>query len=271
MIRQPKPADWEIFYGLAAEEGWRVPQVERQLLMGPWSDYAQVLEVDSNFAGLVTAVGHEQSGWIGNLIVPAHLRGRGYGGRLFLAALDDLADRSISKVWLTASAQGQPLYEKSGFVAVDRVERWVSMSREMTCSSVESGTTTEKTLRDGDRMAWGENRSVLLDHLLEHGQPFACDDSVALLQKGPDMQMIGPWYSQNGCPRASRLLLQGLLAAADPSIEIVADLLASSPLRQLLAAAGFERIGETALMVHGEQHVTNLGMMVSLASLGSLG
>lgn len=271
MIRQPKPADWEIFYGLAAEEGWRVPQVERQLFMGPWSDCAKVLEVDGNFAGLVTAVAHEHSGWIGNLIIPPRLRGRGYGGKLFLAARDDLADRGISKVWLTASALGQTLYEKSGFATVDRIERWVLVRRAAFPSGLGSKNSVEKTLWDADRMAWGEDRTNLLKQLSRQDQLFTCDDSVALLQKGADVQIIGPWYSQSACPRANRQLLQELLAAADPNIEIVADLLASSPLRQLLAAAGFARSGETALMMHGKGHTTNLERMVSLASLGSFG
>ena len=271
MIRQANPSDWELFFGLASDEGWRVPMVERQLFMGPWSDYARVLEFDGDFAGLVTIVPHQQSGWIGNLIVPPHFRNRGYGARLFQAALDDLVNRDLSTFWLTASAQGQPIYEKVGFVVVDRVERWIALPGEHRYAREWGKTTAEKTLRACDRAAWGEDRRGLLDRLLLRGQVFACDGSVALLQKGPDVQIIGPWYSQSNCQRANRQLLQVLLATADSKIEIVADLLASSPLRRQLAAAGFEKTGEAALMIRGEPHAIQLEMIVSLASLGSLG
>ena len=271
MIRQPTPSDWRQFCKLARTEGWRVPQFELQLFQEHWPHAARVLEVDSGFAGLVTTVAHEQSGWIGNLIVPPHLRGQGYGGRLFQAALDELTERGMSKFWLTASAQGQPLYERSGFVAVDRIERWLSVKRKPSCDEPGSRAVAEQKLRDCDQLAWGEDRKVLLDKLSAHGRIFARDDSVALLQKGADLQIIGPWYSQSSCPRANRQLLQELLAAADPDVEIVVDLLASSPLRQLLAAAGFTRTGAVALMVRGEPHAANLGIMVSLASLGSSG
>jgi len=85
------------------------------------------------------------------------------------------------------------------------------------------------------------------------------------------MQILGPWYSPNLCPRANRRLLQQALAVADPTREIVADLLASSPLRQLLAGAGLSPAGMNLLMVRGSHSAVDLRMLVTLASLGSMG
>jgi predicted GNAT family N-acyltransferase len=216
-------------------------------------------------------VAHEQSGWIGNLIVPQALRGRGYGVMLFRWALAALAERDMKTCWLTASELGRPIYEKSGFLVVNEVERWVCPPRKGFDRRVNEPLLARQALRECDRSAWSEHRDALLDHLLESGQVFACDDALALLQKGQDMQILGPWYSRSLCPRANRRLLQQALAAADPSVEIVADILASSPLRQLLAATGFTLSGHNRLMMKGTSPVVDLNAMVALASLGSVG
>lgn len=271
MIRSAKASDWPLFHRMADDEGWRVPQFELRQFLGPWSSCAWALEIDQAFSGLVTAVPYERSGWIGNLIVSPRLRGRGYGDRLFRAASETLANQGVTLQCLTASQQGRPLYEKYGFVTVDTIERWASPGRGPAAHSEVDVFVAEQRLRCCERSAWGEQRASLLDGLVAHGRIFACDDAVALLQQDRQMQVLGPWYAPNACPRANRRLLQEVLAAADTSIEVVADTLSSSPLRPLLLAAGFERCGETVLMMKGDLHVVNMSMMVTLASLGSVG
>jgi GNAT superfamily N-acetyltransferase len=270
-VRAVQPDDWLHFYALAEEEGWRVPQIERSLLQGEWSNCVHVLETASTFAGLVTAVAHQQSGWIGNLIVPRSLRGRGFGGILFNAALAALTDCGVSNCWLTASELGRPLYEKLGFVAVDQIERWVSAPPRLRAQVVPAPAGSGKRLLQADKLAWGDSRQVLLEKLAAQGRVFVCDDAVALLQQGTDMQILGPWYSPSLCPRANRQLLQQVLAAADPTLEIVIDLLSSSTLRLLLAAAGFSPVGKNLLMARGSNTAVDLHVQVALASLGSLG
>lgn len=268
-IRRVHQSDWPEFYALAAREGWKVPLFERRLFENSWSGFVQVFE-EGCFGGLVTAVAYEKSGWIGNLIVPRELRGQGIGGRLFRAALSDLEECGLRSCWLTASASGQPLYEKAGFVVVDQVERWV---RKQGLGGGPSGgvkTTAVEALFAADRLAWGENRQSLLSRVSSDGRVFACEDSLALLQRGADMQILGPWYSETHCPRANRQLLLQLLTAADPAIEVVVDILLSSSLRPLLAATGFRPVGCNRLMRKGRERI-DLKTLVSLASLGSLG
>lgn len=118
VVRRLNQSDWELFSSLAGAENWWAPQSELLLFKGPWSQYDQVFD-DDEFCGLVTAVAYEKSAWIGNLIVPHNLRGKGYGSSLFKAALADLAGRGTTSIWLTASDQGRTIYEKEGFVVVD--------------------------------------------------------------------------------------------------------------------------------------------------------
>jgi len=270
-IREPQRLDWQNFFELADNEGWRVPQIEQQLLQEGWAHCVHVLDVDGAFGGLVSAVAHERSGWIGNLIVPQAWRRQGLGTKLFLLALDNLASRGMTSCWLTASDMGLPLYEKSGFRVVDQVERWVYHERKLFGPCEPSNPDDQKALYDFDLSAWGEDRSAFLSYITGKGRTFACDSSVALLQQGTDMQILGPWYSRTFCPVANRRVLEQVLSAADPAVEVVVDTLSSSPIRQILAAASFTRIGSNRLMVKGNAHATDLKMMVSLASLGSVG
>lgn len=270
-IRLAEKSDWDNFQALAELEGWRVPEVERQLFRESWTLFARVMEQGQTFCGLVTSVAYRRSGWIGNLIVPGELRGRGYGSRLFGAALSALQAQGMTSIWLTASESGRPIYEKSGFVAIDEIERWVS------CKRAHFGS-ADSLVKDGgqklvalDRAAWGEDRSALLEALDARGPAYACGDAVALLQREPELQIIGPWYSSTGCPRSNRLLLQKILAEADPNVELVVDVLQSSPIRQLLSATGFSCVGSNALMVQGDTTRVQIKTMVSLASLGSIG
>lgn len=270
-IRPARPSDWIHFCTLAAVEGWRVPQSELQRFQTDWSNFVQVLEIDGGFAGLVTAVPHERSGWIGNLIVPPHLRGRGYGGRLFRAAQKYLTDRGMSTIWLTASEQGRPLYEKFGFVVVERVERWALPAVKRSPGGIKIINVNGDVLTNADRLAWSEKRYSFLERLSPYSQLLVDDGSVALLQKGPDLQIIGPWYSRNPCAQSSRLLLQQLVDTAEPSLEIIVDLFTSSPLHGLFVSAGFVCVGQTDLMALGDVSSVDFKMMVSLASLGSIG
>jgi len=270
-LRVPGAADWQLFFQFADDEGWRIPQIERQLFESVWAHSALVLEKGGQFCGLVTAVAHARSGWIGNLIVPAELRGHGYGSTLFKAALKMLQQQELQTVWLTASALGRPIYEKYGFVAIDRIERWVSPAGALRPESVEVISTSVAVLREADQSTWGENRQIFMDGIARIGQVYACGGATALLQQGQELQVIGPWYTPPVGLSASRRLLQSLLSVSDPEKEVVIDLLTSSIVRPLLAEAGLECVGENLLMVHGEASGIDRSQMVALASLGSVG
>lgn len=269
-IRRVTASDWEIFFRLAGEEGWRVSPAERQLFQGPWAEYAQTLEVDGYMAGFVTAVAHQRSGWIGNLIVPPSLRGHGYGRRLFTKAVDFLDEKEVESLWLTASEQGQPLYEQFGFKSIDQIERWVRTSGGPRAESAGISGGNESLL-DADLVAWGEHRHELLAEVVGFGQTFADEESVVFLQNTGALQILGPWYSHSYRLDNNLILLAQALAAARPEAALVIDLIASSPLRPLLAEAGFTPGGRSELMVRGDWSAVRLEQMVSLASLGSVG
>lgn len=266
-IRTATPADWAVFQRLAAAEDWRISPAERSLFAGPWAGHALVLEADGGWRGFVTAVPHEQSGWIGNLIVPPESRGRGYGRKLFVAAVKHLEKRGVGNLWLTASEQGRPLYEQYGFVKIDEIERW----RGGGAGGGDDGLHNNEALWIADSRAWGEERRELVTAVADHGRAFTAGEAVIFLQQIGELQILGPWYAGETDLRLHRELLRQALAAADPGRELVADTLLSSPLRPLLAEAGFSPSGRAALMVRGGLGAARLERMAALASLGSVG
>ena len=270
IFRHPNQSDWARFSALAHSEKWRVPRTELQLFKGPWAHCVQVLD-DDQFCGLVTAVAYYKSAWIGNLIVPHNLRGKGYGSHLFKSVFADLIERGLSSIWLTASDQGRSIYAREGFVEVDRIERWLlPASRTPLGFPAEEENSSEKLLH-ADHLACGEKRGPLLPVLCHRGKVFAVDGAIALLQTGPDLQIIGPWYSQGASLHAHQELLKMMIAATTSDIPLVVDLLTSSPLPALCASAGFQFTGQTSLMAYGDIESMDLKSIVSLASLGSVG
>lgn len=266
-IRTATPADWAVFQRLAAAENWRISPAERQLFRGSWAGYALALEIDGGWRGFVTAVPHERSGWIGNLIVPPESRGRGYGRKLFVAALKRLERKGLNSLWLTASEDGRPLYEQYGFAKIDEIERWLGWG----VGGDDNGFCNNEGLWLADGRAWGENRRELLMAVAGHGRAFTAGDAVIFLQQVGNMNILGPWYRGESDPCVHRDLLQQALAAATPGQELVVDTLISSSIRPLLAEVGFTPSGRAALMVRGGPGVARLDRMAALASLGSVG
>ena len=270
IVRPVNASDWQQFVALAHVESWRVPQYELQLFQGPWSRFARVAD-DQGFCGLVTAVAYQRSAWLGNLIVPPQKRGRGYGVALFRDALAELVAQGVGSVWLTASVQGQPIYQKVGFIEVGRIERWVRpVSAVLTEMLGQESCQPDELFRE-DRMVWGEDRQPLLSVLVGHGRVFSDESETALLQLWPDLQVIGPWYAKSTNVQQSSQLLESMVAASNPAAELVLDVIAARGLGDALLGAGFKLAGETTLMAYGEASGIDLGSIVSLASLGSIG
>ena len=266
MITPAEADDWLAFMSMAQQEGWRVPQQELALHKNGGSSQSWALRLDNATIGLVTGVRHQASAWIGNLIIASQARGRGYGVALFTHVVKELRAAGVLTLWLTASAQGAPLYQARGFQRVGEVQRWIRK---------EGGSGETALPREGERgaqvdaLVWGDDRRQLLVQLENAGSWMEEGESLALLQQGDDLQIIGPWYGSKQPQDDAKLLLR-LLAAAAPQREVVVDLLANANRQSLLMAAGFTFCGSTSLMVAGPAPV-QWSRLVALATLGRCG
>lgn len=269
-ITAPGTREWDLFGRWADAEGWRVPPGELELYRSSPGGRAFVLKNDDELCGFVTLFAYRLSGWIGNLIVPSEYRGRGYGSRLFDHAAEVLRRRGVENIWLTASEMGRPLYSRRGFATVERIERWV-LNNVGDGGEGNADSVDEEAFFRLDSRIWGESRRTLLAPLRRGGILLMQGGTGALLQAGNGVQILGPWLSEGLCPRENRQVLAAALAAARPRSTLVADVVAGSPVRFLLAAAGFVARGRTELMMQGADSALQVESLVALASLGSMG
>jgi GNAT superfamily N-acetyltransferase len=260
-------ADWQLFLKWAAVEGWTVPSQELRLFQGQWRHCIFVLHAEGKIRGFVSAVMYEESGWIGNLLVGSEHRGRGYGAALFDFVLNLVSRAGLQRIWLTASETGDPIYQRRGFVAVDRVDRWRARGQGL-----------QKLFRKVpvpelialDRRCWGESRAPLLSILAHGAEICRSGRSMALLQPSRPAWQLGPWLSLHQDSQQNHVLLQEALAKTPAGTELLTDVLASAGAETFLHAAGFNKLGSNLLMCLTSQSLTLQGV-VALASLGSLG
>lgn len=269
-LQRPETADWGAFLRVAEGEGWRVPATEMALFSGPLADCALVLRRGGQFTGLVTAVNHGQSAWIGNLIVPRALRGQGYGKHLLEKAILRLEEQQVRSIWLTASEAGYPLYRARGFETIGQVERWILHKSGVAQSCVEQQAHKGEALQVADASVWGGKRPFL-EYLLPQGKLLQYGSNAALLQREPGLQILGPWGTGNADEEEHRQLLSLATGAAKTDEELVIDVRAGALAPQLLKEAGFALLGQTQLMARGDLTGIDLGRLVSFASLGSMG
>lgn len=272
-IEIPGPDDWQAFQRLAAAEGWRVPEREPAWYqqLGPGSAF--VLRLEGCVIGLVSVMPHASSGWIGNLIVDRQYRGQGFGRRLFLQALDSLRWQGLSRAWLTASEQGQPLYHACGFRMIESVTRLVATGRgdRALPQRVVPDEEHWRQLLALDRQVWGEDRSRYLNRLRECSSVHRTENSLLMLQRHDGFCQIGPWYATDVSAEELQPLVQHTLAQVPAGTEVVVDVPGSVWLHDMLNASGFARRGENGLMVAGGEGQLDRRRLLALASLGSAG
>ena len=274
MICTPAPKDWEYFNAWSSREGWVVPPQELSLYRHELAGSALVLHGEHGLPlGFVTVCRHQnRCAWIGNLIVDPARRGEGCGRRLFEHAVGFLSERGTAALWLTASPEGLPLYASCGFREVGRIERWRYRRESAPAAAAPNiGSGELYSLVRADAAAWGHVRAELLTLLARGGQILKSGSTVAMLQAGHDLRVLGPWLSADLCPRSNRAILTMAIDALAADAEIVIDLLGSSPVRSLLHASGFLQNGETLLMMRGDPGKVRFSEIMALASLGSMG
>jgi ribosomal protein S18 acetylase RimI-like enzyme len=259
--------DWQLFLKWAATEDWTISSQELRLFQNQWRHCFFVLHAEGKVTGFVSAVAYEESGWIGNLLVGSEHRGRGYGAALFDFALALLRQAGLQRIWLTASEAGLPIYQRRGFVTVDRVDRWYGRGQGLLELSQQ---VAMAELIDLDRSCWGESRAALLSLLANQAEICGSDKNMALLQPSASGWQLGPWLAPPQCSQHNRLTLQEALGKTPAGTGLLTDVLASANMEACLHIAGFNKSGSNLLMCLSSQTPCLQGV-AALASLGSIG
>lgn len=262
------------FLELAADEGWLADPGEFAFLLSAFPSgcfIARKTESDPA-AGFVTALRHERSGWIGNLIVSPESRGIGIGKVLFLRALNSLREAGAKTIWLTASAVGKSLYEKHGFARIDTISRWSGST--VQCPAARHSeidcTVTSSPVSRLDYQAWGDRRDSLLASVTGRGKLLVSESGFLVVQPCGDSLQFGP-FSAGECAVAEQLL-DSALGALPQGTKLCLD----SPNQnhaalRLFTAKGLQITGSSELMWCGEKPDYRPDLIYGLATMGSCG
>lgn len=274
MIIEPfRTIDIPPFLKLAAAENWVSEPWEFEFLLSSFAKgcFAARSE-DGESAGFVTSLQHEQSGWIGNLIVAEKFRGGGVGEKLFTSALDALQSERVETFWLTSSRSGQRLYEKHGFKRIDTIIRWRGDGGEKRAGKVlEAGSDVSASLIAGlDSEGWGERRDLLLAATAGRGSVFALQSGFTVLQMCGEAFQIGPFSARN--LNAAEQLFNSAIAA----LPIKAGIYIDAPLSNNRAVAlfrgrGMQMTGSSELMYARIKPEYKPRFIYALATMGSCG
>ena len=257
------------FLTLAAAEGWVAGKWEFDFLLSGFPRGCFVVRDDYGAAaGYVTSLLHDRSGWIGNLIVAEHLRGRGCGEALFRASVEALRSAGAQTIWLTASKSGIHLYEKHDFIQIDTISRWVGTVRGRHGKNCQNK--LSKASYDLDALAWGDRRMALLEVTAGRGAVWQNESGFIVLQPCEDTVHLGP-FSVLGSRSA-----ESLFAAAIASLPGGTKILVDAPMSNRSASRFFSRrnmavAGSSALMYAGKKPDYQPDLLYALATMGSCG
>jgi ribosomal protein S18 acetylase RimI-like enzyme len=259
------PDDIHPFLALAKDEGWISTRHELAFLLERSPDGCLVCREEGKSVGFVTAVRYGLSGWIGNLLVAAGVRGKGIGTALFRQAMQILQSSGVRTVWLTASTYGRPIYERNGFRLCDQIIRWERSGEKQAASA--APVPIQPGWQQIDYLGWGDVRNELLDHAVTNGTAAGTEQGFLVLQYLGSSQQIGPFGA------LSSSTAEQLLEAALPEIgRVLLDVPASNrSAAKLLTSNGFTVRSEVDLMYAGQPPAYHPEHIFGLASMGSMG
>ena len=268
-----RPDDIVSFLHLATSENWVAESWEFEFLLANFPQGCFVARLETGDpVGYVTALRHDHSGWIGNLIVAGDVRGQGIGEQLFVRALDALRSDGVETIWLTASKDGQKLYEKHGFKRIDTILRWVGSGRHNNAphNMALSNGFQDMVVNDIDGLAWGDRRDALMSVTVNRGRILRNDAGFAVIQPCGDASQLGPFTALDS-GTADRLLGEALWAVSAGS-----KLYLDSPVSNKAAQRMFTRNklkigGTTELMYVGRRPEYRPELLYGLATMGSCG
>jgi GNAT superfamily N-acetyltransferase len=160
--------------------------------------------------------------WIGMMMVDRGYRRRGIAKSLLTRALEYLRRVGVDNIRLDATPEGLPLYETMGFVPESTIERWeYSAKSDLHGDAHPFEKMFLPAIMKLDKTAFGADRSMLLQSLLEESDPSShsliCTspstkaiDGYAFARTGSNAYYIGPVVARNA--ESALSLLEGMLS-----------------------------------------------------------
>jgi ribosomal protein S18 acetylase RimI-like enzyme len=125
--------------------------------------------IDSVLVGTGTAILHEKTGWLATIVTHSEYRNQGIGKGITEHLLAFLQSHSCEYIYLIATALGEPVYKKVGFITESRYDFFKDINLEnLTISKNVSPYQSDykQAIFNLDRFISGEDRSQHLEGFL---------------------------------------------------------------------------------------------------------
>jgi GNAT superfamily N-acetyltransferase len=274
MIIEPfRIGDIDAFLKLAAAENWVAEPWEFAFLLAVFPEGCFCArDSHGNVIGFITAVRHEKSGWIGNLIVAEGFRGQGVGEALFVKARAALRAAGADTFWLTASSSGKSLYEKHGFTSLDAIVRWSGRGSQRHGGHPRhsDGSGSSTSAGSLDYQAWGDRRDALLAATADRGHLLLEESGFLVIQPCGEAIQLGP-FSALDSNSAERLCYAALDTVPRETKVYIDAPLSNRSAARLFSRCGMKITGSTELMYAGIKPEYLPEVLYGLATMGSCG
>lgn len=197
-VRLLQEQDIAIAARLSSDAGWNQTAEDWRMLLELAPEGCFGIDADDRLVATATLICYGRDlAWIGMVLTDSKYRRRGFAGKLLQHTIDRADELRVESVKLDATDQGQPLYERLGFLAEQPVERWWRAGGAAVGSAVRDAAGRDNSLAlQDDRAAFGADRSRLLQNLQARGRVCADTDGFCLARHGKRANYIGPLVSR---------------------------------------------------------------------------
>lgn len=276
-IRPLRPAEFHDVVSLCEAEGWDPGEKEVACYHHTDPDGLLLAELRGEPAGCVSAVRYgDDFGFLGLFIVRQDLRGRGYGSRLWSAALDHLDGLCVG---LDAVQEEVERYERSGFRAAYETVRFSWMAggpraeRDEGLEIHAAASVSAAELLAYDRGCFPAERSRFLQCWT--GMPgavtlAACSNGhlrgYGTIRPTRDGYKIAPLFADDA--GIAGRLLRALVAAVPPGPTVFVDVPEGNPAgRGLVRESAMREMFRTVRMYRGGVPAAGTGKVFGVTSL----
>jgi ribosomal protein S18 acetylase RimI-like enzyme len=224
-----------------------------------------VVEVDGVLGGVVSARRYGKVAYVGMMAVHSSMRRRGAGGALMDALIARLEADGIATMLLDATDEGAPLYERFGFVDLDRthVYELPDPSRPEPDDAPDVEAADLARAIELDARFYGCDRSELLAFLATEHYGFAATEPDGYaLARGP---VIGPFAAESDA--SARKLLERVRARR-PAVSRGFVPESNPSAAELFESVGFDCVRCLRHMGRGAPSPFRRSRIFSQASLG---
>jgi GNAT superfamily N-acetyltransferase len=279
-LRTADLADVAPIGDMRVQVGWTAHDWALRLAIEPPNARCFVVEgPDGRLVAVGSGVAYPPLGLVGNMIVAEDHRRHGLGGMLLGSIIEFLEQAGCTRLELSATDQGRPLYEKHGFTPMEpgshaELPRTLALRAPNGLRVATAGRTDADRLTAYDAARFGGSRAPLIQAMVSDSARPALmaargDELVGYGWLRPEAGRIGPWVADD--PEAAGAILADALRRASEREALTANIpISNRPGIEWLRSLGVAADPWEVRMARGPQ-VPRRDDTIYGSSVGALG